>query len=218
MKRPLRGLFIFNMKILFLGTGTSTGVPSLCCDCEVCLSNDLRNKRLRASILIQNEGNHILIDTSTDLRQQCLANGIKHIDSVLYTHHHADHVHGIDELRSFNYFNNTATPCYGSKATLNNLADKFDYIFNPGIQLGGGLPRLNFHTVDHESFMLEGVEITPLDIQRIQTEQFRLYHRLQRNSGTFPGETTGTGPFDPERVGVHPPPDSLLSQPGPGGH
>ena len=153
------------MKILFLGTGTSTGVPSLCCDCEVCLSNDLRNKRLRASILIQNEGNHILIDTSTDLRQQCLANGIKHIDSVLYTHHHADHVHGIDELRSFNYFNNTAIPCYGSKATLNNLADKFDYIFNPGIQLGGGLPRLNFHTVDHESFMLEGVEITPLDIQ-----------------------------------------------------
>ena len=93
------------MEILFLGTGTSTGVPSLCCRCEVCQSEDVRNKRLRSSILVRENGHTILVDTSTDLRQQCLRYEIRKIDTVLYTHHHADHVHGIDELRSFNFFN-----------------------------------------------------------------------------------------------------------------
>ncbi len=152
------------MNILFLGTGTSTGVPSLCCDCEVCLSDDPRNKRLRASILVRNNGHHILVDTSTDLRQQCLTYKVKHISSVLYTHHHADHVHGIDELRSFNHFNGTVIPCYGREATLSNLSEKFDYIFSPETQTGGGLPRLKFNPVDSEPFSLGGVEVTPLDI------------------------------------------------------
>jgi len=115
------------MNILFLGSGTSTGIPSLCCDCDVCKSNDKKNKRLRSSILVRNEGNHLLIDTSTDLRQQCLSNNITHINHVLYTHHHADHLHGIDELRSFNHFNKVIIPCYGNKNTIYEIKEKFNY-------------------------------------------------------------------------------------------
>ncbi|KMP12085.1 beta-lactamase [Candidatus Nitromaritima sp. SCGC AAA799-C22] len=152
------------MDILFLGSGTSTGIPSLCCDCDVCRSGDPKNKRLRSSILIRENGSHLLVDTSTDLRQQCLQNGISHINYVLYTHHHADHVHGIDELRSFNYFNNAVIPCYGNKDTISEIRTKFDYIFNGTTQVGGGLPKLTLNTVDGEAFELGGVAVTPLNI------------------------------------------------------
>ena len=128
------------MNILFLGSGTSTGIPSLCCNCSVCRSDNIKNKRLRSSILVRNKGNHILIDTSTDLRQQCLTNNITHINQVLYTHHHADHVHGIDELRSFNHFNKVVIPCYGNKETIREIKKNFNYIFDETTQVGAGLP------------------------------------------------------------------------------
>ena len=152
------------MDILFLGSGTSTGVPSLCCDCDVCRSTDPKNKRLRSSILVRNENNNLLIDTSTDLRQQCLVNNITNINHVLYTHHHADHVHGIDELRSFNFFNNTVIPCYGNKNTIEKIKKNFNYIFNGTTQVGGGLPNLTLHTINGEVFTLGEVCITPLNI------------------------------------------------------
>ena len=152
------------MDILFLGSGTSTGVPSLCCDCDVCRSTDPKNKRLRSSILVRNENNNLLIDTSTDLRQQCLVNNITNINHVLYTHHHADHVHGIDELRSFNFFNNTVIPCYGNKNTIEKIKKNFNYIFNGATQVGGGLPNLTLHTINGEVFTLGEVCITPLNI------------------------------------------------------
>jgi len=153
------------MKILFLGTGTSTGVPSLCCDCEICLSEDPKNKRLRASILVSENSRNILIDTSTDLRQQCLNYGIQRVDHVLFTHHHADHVHGIDELRSFNYFNKTVIPCYGNEPTVKELTKKFSYIFaNSAVQTGGGLPQLTLETVGEKTFTLGGVVVDPLEI------------------------------------------------------
>jgi phosphoribosyl 1,2-cyclic phosphate phosphodiesterase len=153
------------MKILFLGTGTSTGVPSLCCDCEVCLSEDPKNKRLRASILVSENGRNILIDTSTDLRQQCLTYGVQNVDHVLFTHHHADHVHGIDELRSFNYFNKTVIPCYGNEPTVKELTKKFSYIFaNGAVQTGGGLPQLTLEAIGEKTFTLGDVVVDPLEI------------------------------------------------------
>lgn len=152
------------MNLLFLGTGTSTGIPSLCCDCEVCLSDDIRNKRLRSSLLVRNNGANILIDTSTDLRQQCLTHKIGKIDSVLYTHHHADHVHGIDELRSFNYFNEMVIPCYGSEATLSHIRKNFGYIFNGTVQVGGGIPKLELRKLPEDRFSLADVAVTPLEI------------------------------------------------------
>ena len=152
------------MRILFLGTGTSTGVPSLCCPCDVCKSDDPRNKRLRASAMIQNDGFNVLIDTSTDLRQQCLRYNITQIDGVLYTHHHADHVHGIDELRCFNFFNKTVIPCYGNDLTLTNIQKNFSYIFNGEKPMGGGIPKLDMITLNDDSFALGGVRVQPVDI------------------------------------------------------
>ncbi len=152
------------MRILFLGTGTSTGIPSLCCSCDVCTSDDPRNKRLRASALIQNNGFNVLIDTSTDLRQQCLRHNITQIDGVLYTHHHADHVHGIDELRCFNFFNKTVIPCYGNPMTLAAIQKNFSYIFNGEIPMGGGIPKLDMITLDSQPFSVGGVQVTPVDI------------------------------------------------------
>ena len=99
-----------------------------------------------------------------DLRQQCLINKITQIDQVLYTHHHADHLHGIDELRSFNYFNNIVIPCYGNKDTIHEIKKKFNYIFNKTTQIGGGLPKLTLHVINNETFTLGGISITPLDI------------------------------------------------------
>jgi phosphoribosyl 1,2-cyclic phosphate phosphodiesterase len=152
------------MRILFLGTGTSTGIPSLCCLCDVCKSDDPRNKRLRASAMIQNDGFNVLIDTSTDLRQQCLQHNITQIDSVLYTHHHADHVHGIDELRCFNFFNKTVIPCYGNDMTLAHIQKNFSYIFNGEKPMGGGIPKLDMIALNGDSFALGGVQVTPVDI------------------------------------------------------
>lgn len=152
------------MKILFLGTGTSTGIPSLCCPCRVCQSDNPRNKRLRASVLVQNNGYQFLIDTSTDLRQQCLRYNIQEVHSVLYTHHHADHVHGIDELRCFNFYNKTVIPCYGNEMTLNAIKKNFSYIFNGEKPMGGGVPKLDMISLNGEPFSLGGVQVTPVDI------------------------------------------------------
>lgn len=153
------------MEILFLGTGTSTGVPSLCCNCEVCLSEDLKNKRLRSSILVRNNNHTILVDTSTDLRQQCLLYGIKNIDTVLYTHHHADHAHGIDELRSFNFFNKTEIPIYGNANTLRRLKENFSYIFGEAEQVGGGIPQLIPRELEDKIYNFGNIPVTPLDIE-----------------------------------------------------
>jgi len=137
----------------------------MCCDCEVCRSEDPKNKRLRASILVSENGQNILVDTSTDLRQQCLTHQIQHVDHVLFTHHHADHVHGIDELRSFNYFNKTVIHCYGNEPTVKELTKKFGYIFSNGaVQMGGGLPQLKIHLMGEEAFTLGGVLVDPLEI------------------------------------------------------
>ncbi|NIQ03089.1 MAG: MBL fold metallo-hydrolase [Nitrospinaceae bacterium] len=152
------------MKITFLGTGTSTGIPSLCCPCEVCVSEDPRNKRLRASALVQSNGFHFLIDTSTDLRQQCLIHNVSQVDAVLYTHHHADHVHGIDELRCFNFYNQCVIPCYGNEETLAAIQQNFSYIFNGQKPMGGGVPKLDMITLDSRPFFLGDVRVTPVDI------------------------------------------------------
>jgi len=114
--------------------------------------------------MLRNGDYRLLVDTSTDLRQQCLMNDIRRIDAVLYTHHHADHVHGIDELRSFNFFNKTTTPCYGSAETLKDIRTKFNYIFDPNTQVGGGLPKLTLNEIDYNEFNLGGISVTPLEV------------------------------------------------------
>jgi len=118
------------MKITILGCGTSTGVPMVGCNCPVCTSDNPRDKRTRASLLMRYDDRTVLIDTSTDLREQALRQGIRRIDAVLFTHAHADHVNGIDDLRGFHFIHRDIIPCFASRETLHTLQNGFSYIFN----------------------------------------------------------------------------------------
>jgi phosphoribosyl 1,2-cyclic phosphate phosphodiesterase len=130
-----------NMVITILGCGTSTGVPMVGCNCPVCSSPDPRDKRSRASILITTAGKYILVDTSPDLRMQALREKIPHIDAVLFTHTHADHVNGIDDLRGYHLMHKRVIPCFGAKDTIETISRNFSYIFE-GMQKGGYTPIL----------------------------------------------------------------------------
>lgn len=152
------------MKLTFLGTGTSTGVPSIACDCETCASDDPRDKRLRASILIEHRDKKILVDTSSDFRQQALRANIQHLDAVLITHCHVDHVFGLDDIRPLN-FRYGAMGVYANEVAWTDLRRIFQYIFNP-THFGGGLPKLIPHTVEPSApFMIgDDLTVTPLEV------------------------------------------------------
>ncbi len=152
------------MKLTFLGTGTSTGVPSIGCDCDTCVSEDPRDKRLRVSILIEHAGRSILVDTSIDFRQQALRANIRHLDAVLITHCHVDHVFGLDDIRPLN-FRYGAMGVYANELAWTDLRRIFQYIFKP-THFGGGLPQLIPHTVvPNAPFMIGNeIEIMPLEV------------------------------------------------------
>jgi len=151
------------MKLTFLGTGTSTGVPSIACDCETCLSDDPRDKRLRVSILIEHDGKRILVDTSIDFRQQALRAKIKYLDAVLITHCHVDHVFGLDDIRPLN-FRYGAMGVYANEIAWADLRRIFSYIFDP-THVGGGLPQLIPHTVEPNApFCIGDIEVTPIEV------------------------------------------------------
>jgi phosphoribosyl 1,2-cyclic phosphate phosphodiesterase len=128
------GILRFPMKIIVLGSGTSTGVPMVGCDCPVCRSADPRDQRTRASLLIQYGGRNILVDTCPDLRQQMLREQVSQVDAVLFTHAHADHVNGIDDLRGFHFRHRSVVPSYACPAVLERLLGGFRYIFERGAQ------------------------------------------------------------------------------------
>lgn len=134
------------MKFTILGSGTSTGVPMVGCSCPVCRSHDPRDIRTRASLLMRHGGRNILVDTSTDLRHQALRERIGHIDAVLFTHPHADHVNGIDDLRGFHFLHKRVVPCYASAATFATLMSGFSYIFQER-EGSGYTPLLRPHNV-----------------------------------------------------------------------
>lgn len=119
------------MKITILGCGHSLGVPVIGCDCAVCKSDNPKNRRMRVSVAVEVAGKTLIIDTSPDFREQMLLNNIKKIDAVLYTHDHADHAHGIDDLRSFNFLQDSTIPIYGNNATISSLQKRFAYTFMP---------------------------------------------------------------------------------------
>lgn len=129
------------LRITILGSGTSSGVPVIGCDCAVCASPAPENKRLRAGLKIEFDDRVVLVDTPTDLRQQALRFGMPRLDAILFTHAHADHVFGLDDVRIFNFRQRQSIPCYGSRRTLAGLRRTFSYVFEPG-QEGGGKPRL----------------------------------------------------------------------------
>jgi phosphoribosyl 1,2-cyclic phosphate phosphodiesterase len=161
------------MKFTILGSGTSTGIPMVGCSCRVCSSEDPKDKRTRTSLLVENNGKYILVDTSTDLRAQALRQNIPSIDAVLFTHAHADHVHGIDDLRGFHFAHKTIIPCYASEETLFHIDSKFSYIF-AGHADYGYHQLLEPHAVKSQ-FNLFGVTVTPIPIMhgKMQATGFR---------------------------------------------
>jgi phosphoribosyl 1,2-cyclic phosphate phosphodiesterase len=152
------------MKLTFLGTGTSTGVPSIGCECETCVSADPRDKRLRVSIIIEHAGQTLLVDTSSDFRQQALRYGLKRLDGVLITHCHADHIFGLDDIRPLN-FRFGALGLYANERAWVDIRRIFKYIFEPS-HFGGGLPQVIPHTVYAGAPFCVGeqLEVTPLEV------------------------------------------------------
>ena len=147
-----------------LGTGTSHGVPMIGCACATCRSTDPRDRRLRPSIYVDvPEKARILVDTATDLRQQALEHRLSRVDAVLFTHAHADHILGLDDLRAFNTLQGTAIPCYGNGATLEAIRRQFSYVFEAPLQEGGGVPQLTMNEVAGP-FAIRGIRVVPVPL------------------------------------------------------
>lgn len=147
----------------FLGTGTSHGVPMIACGCATCTSSDPRDKRLRPSILLELAGGFtILVDTAPDLRTQALRFGVRRVDAVFFTHPHADHLLGLDDIRRFNSLQRAAIPCFGDPDTLAEVRRVFAYAFEPR-QVGGGVPELDLKPVT-APFRVGGALVTPVPI------------------------------------------------------
>ena len=155
------------MKITILGCGTSTGVPMVGCNCPVCTSDAPGDKRTRASLLLCYNNHTVLIDTSTDLRKQALRQHILRIDAVLFSHAHADHVNGIDDLRGFHFIHKEIIPCFASRATLDTLLNGFSYIFHEH-EGSGYTPLLEAHEIS-APFELFGRTVIPVPLLHGQT-------------------------------------------------
>ncbi|HLY15831.1 MAG TPA: MBL fold metallo-hydrolase [Bryobacteraceae bacterium] len=151
------------IKITVLGSGTSTGVPTIGCRCDVCTSSDPRDQRLRPSVLISYEGRRVLIDVTPDFRAQALRTGIDRLDAILFTHEHADHVMGLDDVRPFNFRQRERIPIYASEHTMAAIHRAFRYIFD-GEEKPSSVPQLESRTLNGASFDLFGLEFTPIPL------------------------------------------------------
>ena len=156
------------LKITFLGTGTSQGVPVIACDCMVCFSEDARDKRLRSSVLIQTETTSIVIDTGPDFRQQMLREKVDRLDAVVFTHEHKDHVAGMDDVRAFNYKQRKDMDVYATNRVQQALKREYPYVFTdlkyPGV------PQVKLHTIDSENI----IQIGDISLQPIEVMHYKL--------------------------------------------
>lgn len=163
------------MRITFLGTGTSQGVPVIACQCAVCCSDDSRDKRLRTSILVEDGEFTIVVDTGPDFRYQMLRQNVRHLDAVLITHSHKDHIAGMDDVRAFNFQQQAPIPVYSSPETQDALRREFYYAF--GERKYPGVPRLQLETiVAGEPFLIGTQRILPFEVMhyKMQVMGFRI--------------------------------------------
>ncbi|MBO7261432.1 MAG: MBL fold metallo-hydrolase [Alistipes sp.] len=162
------------MRLTFLGTGTSQGVPVIGCRCEVCRSQDARDKRLRTSAMVEVDGLRLVIDAGPDFRQQMLREGVVRLDAILLTHQHKDHTAGIDDVRAFNFVDFPtihSMHIYGNEATIATITKDFDYAFAENKYQG--VPVIELHTINPEqSFEVKGFNIVPIEGQH--SERFKV--------------------------------------------
>jgi phosphoribosyl 1,2-cyclic phosphate phosphodiesterase len=158
------------MKITFLGTGTSTGVPVVACNCEVCSSDDPRDKRYRTSAMLSRGKSNIVIDCGPDFRIQMLKHKVEDIDAILFTHAHRDHIAGLDDIRAFNYILHKTIDIYGTEVTLNTIKEQFPYIFKPGRYFGA--PQLNLHTITEDPFPIGEFSFIPIQVMHQEMKVF----------------------------------------------
>ncbi len=176
------------MKVTFLGTGTSQGIPVIGCKCEVCQSLDFRDQRLRTSVFIETENTNLVIDTGPDFRQQMLRERVEKLDAVLYTHEHKDHTAGMDELRSFNFLQKRDMPVYGRQQVLNQLKQEFAYAFAdvkyPGV------PQINLNAISNEAFRVADTDILPIEVlhYKLPVFGFRIKHFTYITDANFISE------------------------------
>ncbi len=150
------------MRVRFLGTGTSSGVPLIGCSCPVCTSTDPRDKRLRSSILIETDGKTLVVDIGPDFRQQMLREDVRNLDAVLMTHSHKDHTGGLDDIRAYNFMLKKDMPIYLDEYTEKVLRNHYDYIFD--IDPYPGIPRVKLRRIGNEPFLAEGVPVVPIQV------------------------------------------------------
>ncbi|MFT5056857.1 MAG: phosphoribosyl 1,2-cyclic phosphate phosphodiesterase [Pseudoalteromonas distincta] len=150
------------MKVTFLGTGTSQGVPIITCTCPVCSSTDPRDNRLRASVLIETEHTNIVLDTGPDFRQQMLRENVQKVDAILFTHGHKDHTAGFDDIRGFNWKTKEAMEVYANEEVEIVLKRDFHYAFAE--HKYPGVPNLNLNVIQNKNFMIRDVAITPIEV------------------------------------------------------
>jgi len=148
--------------ITFLGTGTSQGVPVIACNCEVCTSPDPRDKRLRSSIMIEAEGKVIVIDSGPDFRYQMLRAKVKHLDAIVFTHEHKDHIAGMDDIRAFNYRQESAIDVYATMRVQEALKREFSYVFAE--MKYPGIPEVNLKTIDLKPFSIGNILFRPVEV------------------------------------------------------
>jgi phosphoribosyl 1,2-cyclic phosphate phosphodiesterase len=155
-------LTVPHLKITFLGSGTSSGVPMIACDCVVCTSSNPRDNRLRSSILVESEQTTIVVDTTPDFRYQMLRQKVKHLDAVLFTHPHKDHIAGLDDVRAFNYFQEQPMQVYANPMTIDALMREFAYAFAD--KKYPGVPNLELNTIGLEPFMIGDIPVMPVQV------------------------------------------------------
>ncbi len=162
------------MKITFLGTGTSQGVPVIACDCNTCQSTDQHDKRLRTSILLEKDASTLLFDAGPDFRQQMLREKVTKLDAILLTHEHKDHIAGLDDVRAFNYRSQDAIDIYAEERVQLALQREYSYVFSE--YQYPGIPKMRLNTIEEHSFTVKGIQITPIRVfhYRLPVYGFRI--------------------------------------------
>ncbi len=163
------------MKVTFLGTGTSQGIPVIACPCKVCHSIDSKDKRLRSSILIEHENTNIVIDSGPDFRYQMLRARVSHLEAIIFTHEHKDHTGGLDDIRSYNYLSQKPMDIYAEKRVIESLKREYAYIFEE--HKYPGVPEVDIHPISEQPFKINGIDIIPIRLlhHKLPILGFRVY-------------------------------------------